>query len=485
MRYWRLIGMKPQNGSYADLRSLCLVDGHPGDGGYSNTVHISNGAFNDYSPKGNHFQVHIGAPQVSVDGALVFDGTDDILKFPVTDFVSGSDSFTVELEFEFLPRTTGVSSPEYEYFLCGQYDSSKNSRSWGVLITEAAGAGYFRTSANGAATGYTQVAFTLALTPGVRNHLAFEKDGALGRVYLNGALIASAALVPSMHLNATVPYTVGGMGNASLLSGAYGQCTPMKVYGHRISKGAIYGGTSFAPPKWLGLAATQAASRVDENAAITSSLVPLEGGIANLQTGAGVVRLGVDMSYPRQFIQWDFGPGALPPNGYRAVVFESDGGAGLLSGQLQCSADGVNWLNYAHDTSFFNVDRGQVLPFTVASPLPQWSTAKTASFGPVPAWQTKHAAEARGQDQECGGRGAIYGTVELYNPAGNIAMSSRRVRLHRSRDGLLVRETWSNTQGQYRFDGISQRYTYDVIAWDHEGLQRSVVANDLTPEVMP
>lgn len=87
-------------------------------------------------------------------------------------------------------------------------------------------------------------------------------------------------------------------------------------------------------------------------------------------------------------------------------------------------------------------------------------------------------------DAEFGGQGCIYGTVELYAQAGNIPLP-RRVRLHRSRDGLLVRETWSDAQGNYRFDGITDRYKYDVIAWDHEGLQQSVVANDLTPEVMP
>jgi hypothetical protein len=92
--------------------------------------------------------------------------------------------------------------------------------------------------------------------------------------------------------------------------------------------------------------------------------------------------------------------------------------------------------------------------------------------------------QATAMDVEHGGLGVIHGTVELFNQAGNLPLP-RRVRLHRSRDGLLVRETWSNAQGQYRFEGISQRYTYDVIAWDHEGLQRSVVANDLTPEVMP
>lgn len=87
-------------------------------------------------------------------------------------------------------------------------------------------------------------------------------------------------------------------------------------------------------------------------------------------------------------------------------------------------------------------------------------------------------------DVEHGGNHCIYGTVELYAQAGNIPLP-RRVRLHRSRDGLLVRETWSDAQGNYRFEGITDRYTYDVIAWDHEGLQQSVVANDLTPEVMP
>jgi hypothetical protein len=89
----------------------------------------------------------------------------------------------------------------------------------------------------------------------------------------------------------------------------------------------------------------------------------------------------------------------------------------------------------------------------------------------------------QGQDMECGGHGCIYGTVELYAQAGNIPLP-RRVRLHRSRDGLLVREMWSDAQGNYRFEHITDRYKYDVIAWDHEGLQQSVVANDLTPEPM-
>lgn len=86
-------------------------------------------------------------------------------------------------------------------------------------------------------------------------------------------------------------------------------------------------------------------------------------------------------------------------------------------------------------------------------------------------------------DMEYGGNGVIYGTVEQKLTGDTTLPLKRRVRLHRSRDGLLVRETWSDAQGNYRFEGLSTRYTYDVIAHDHEGLLQSVIANDLTPEV--
>lgn len=112
-----------------------------------------------------------------------------------------------------------------------------------------------------------------------------------------------------------------------------------------------------------------------------------------------------------------------------------------------------------------------VVPST-AQPLPQGLQA----VGMVAA-QLAH-------DVEFGGDGVIHGTVEVKMDAQNLPLA-RRVRLHRSWDGLLVRETWSNAQGEFRFAGLNPRYAYDAIAWDHEGLQQSVVANDLTPEVMP
>lgn len=87
-------------------------------------------------------------------------------------------------------------------------------------------------------------------------------------------------------------------------------------------------------------------------------------------------------------------------------------------------------------------------------------------------------------DMEYGGPGTIHGTVEQKLTGDTTLPLKRRVRLHRSRDGLLVRETWSDAQGNYRFDGLSTRYEYDVIAWDHEGQFRSTIANNLKPEVL-
>ena len=82
---------------------------------------------------------------------------------------------------------------------------------------------------------------------------------------------------------------------------------------------------------------------------------------------------------------------------------------------------------------------------------------------------------------EFGGRGRFYGTV---TEAQSKAMLQRRVRLFRSRDGYLARETWSAADGSYRFEGINERYQYDIEAWDHEKSFFSVVANNQIPEVV-
>lgn len=87
-------------------------------------------------------------------------------------------------------------------------------------------------------------------------------------------------------------------------------------------------------------------------------------------------------------------------------------------------------------------------------------------------------------DAETGGFYRIYGTVARKAAPANVPLK-RRVRLHRSRDGLLVRETWSQPDGSYEFTEISDRYEYDVIAWDHKLQDFSTVANNQLAEPMP
>lgn len=85
-------------------------------------------------------------------------------------------------------------------------------------------------------------------------------------------------------------------------------------------------------------------------------------------------------------------------------------------------------------------------------------------------------------DAECGGQGRIYGTVARKNTPTNVPLS-RRVRLHRSVDGYLARETWSKPDGSYEFRDISTKYEWDVIAWDHELQEYSAIANNQRAEV--
>lgn len=91
------------------------------------------------------------------------------------------------------------------------------------------------------------------------------------------------------------------------------------------------------------------------------------------------------------------------------------------------------------------------------------------------------------QDLQDGGGCCIYGTTELDADPTDVPVR-RRVQLYNQRDGRLVRETWSDAAtGAYRFDHIrgGDGTRYFVVAFDHTGDKRAVVADNLLPEVMP
>ena len=86
------------------------------------------------------------------------------------------------------------------------------------------------------------------------------------------------------------------------------------------------------------------------------------------------------------------------------------------------------------------------------------------------------------RDFEFGGSGRIAGTVK--EDGSPDVPVKRRVRLHRERDGLLVREVWSDpVTGAYSFDYIDATKRYTVIAYDHTGAFEAVVAAGVVPDV--
>lgn len=84
-------------------------------------------------------------------------------------------------------------------------------------------------------------------------------------------------------------------------------------------------------------------------------------------------------------------------------------------------------------------------------------------------------------DQQYGGAGLIASTVKIKGQP-DIPVA-RRVRLHESRTGNVVRETWSDVAGNYEFRGIDPGNNYYVVGFDHTGSYRGVIADNLTPEL--
>ena len=83
------------------------------------------------------------------------------------------------------------------------------------------------------------------------------------------------------------------------------------------------------------------------------------------------------------------------------------------------------------------------------------------------------------------GIGRVRGTVKRKDSPANAPLK-RRVRLVRERDGLVVREAWSDAAtGEYDFKYIDELQTWTVIAYDHEHNFRAVIADNLTPELLP
>ena len=83
------------------------------------------------------------------------------------------------------------------------------------------------------------------------------------------------------------------------------------------------------------------------------------------------------------------------------------------------------------------------------------------------------------RDLEFGGAGRVRNTVKEKGAPDTPV--HRRVRLVRERDGLVVREQWSNpATGAYDFQFVDALQTYTVLSYDHTLNFRAVIADGLT-----
>ena len=109
----------------------------------------------------------------------------------------------------------------------------------------------------------------------------------------------------------------------------------------------------------------------------------------------------------------------------------------------------------------------------------------TAPGRPIPAsGATIQAGLCTNSAQYSPGRGRIANKVEIKAFPSNTPAAGRVV-LHRHTDGKPVAETWSDaTTGSYAFENIDEKQKYYVVAFDHTGSCRAVIADNLTPEVI-
>lgn len=78
------------------------------------------------------------------------------------------------------------------------------------------------------------------------------------------------------------------------------------------------------------------------------------------------------------------------------------------------------------------------------------------------------------------GVGRVRGTVKVKGTPDNKPVF-RKVRLVREKDGLVLREQWSDkTTGAYDFTFIDELQTWTVVSYDHTQDKRAVIADNLT-----
>lgn len=382
-----------------------------------------------------------------------------------TAFGFGTGDFTIEA-WIYIP--SGISGSYAA--LCDTRSAASGAGAVLFKLNSARQLGYY---------GAGEVNSSAAVPLSTWTHVALCRASGVSRLFMDGQIVATTADGDNKAKN---PCYIGRVYDSAhpAFSGYIDDL--------RITNGVARYTAAFTPP---GAYEKSTPVRSDQAAAVSSAFPPVVGSLASLQDAApvAVCRWGAQqVKAPGFYLQWDLGQSVANIDSVRLGGADSARWPDTLA--LAYSADGVQWTA-AGDRGRFRwpgiyalTDIDDFLPLRPQMCL----TRQRALTGEAPPPQglqvTNITSMARALDTEFGGSGRIYGTVARKSTPANEPLK-RRVRLHRSVDGLLVRETWSRPDGSYEFAEISSRYEYDVIAWDHEFRDFSTVANNQLAEPMP
>lgn len=236
----------------------------------------------------------------------------------------------------------------------------------------------------------------------------------------------------------------------------FGQIETGVMYqGGASAYGSVGAGPAFGTPKFLALVVTASGASFYCNGAWTSTSVPL-------------AWIGDQIGYVGYLANG---------NEYNFSSDEAFHAAGLWTGAANLSD--VQALEAACRAALVPPPAGARFSWgerLVSPQSDQWNQP-----GVYPA-VTRAAPPARANIY-FGGNGRIVGTVKEKGTPDRPLV--REVLLWSENTRTLVASTWSAADGSYAFDGLDRAQRYTVLAYDYTHTYRAVVADNLTPEVMP
>lgn len=139
--------------------------------------------------------------------------------------------------------------------------------------------------------------------------------------------------------------------------------------------------------------------------------------------------------------------------------------------------DTANFTPPTYSLPWPEAQRTQAVPNSATAVIGAQAIGDTLALG--------YTAPAVSRDVNFGGLYRVQGTVKEKASPSNVPLR-RRVQLYDHATSLMVREMWSDAAtGAYTFSEVNGSLKYYVVAFDHTGGYRAVIADNLTPEAMP